>query len=82
MTNLPNDVSSADSARIGLKIFIPPFIAPAHFKTSGTKRMPSLKSIPTIFIPPTRASPRTSLASQPLASSISVPSVTSASSPS
>ena len=62
------------SARSGLRIAIPPFIALAASRTSGTKRMPSLKSIPTIVIPATSASLRTFSADQPLSRSMFVPS--------
>ena len=45
--------------RSGFKIAIPPFIEFADNRTSGTKSIPSLKSFPTIVIPPTSASVRT-----------------------
>ena len=48
--------STPVSASSGRRIAIPAFIAFAASRTSGTKRMPSRKSIPTIRIPPTSAS--------------------------
>ena len=39
---------------------MPPFIALAASSTSGTNRMPSRKSMPTIVMPPTSASVSTS----------------------
>ena len=61
---------------------MPAFIAFAASSTSGTNRIPSRKSIPTIRIPSTRASFRTLSADQPRASSRSVPSTISSASPS
>ena len=49
------------SASSGRRIAMPAFIALAARRTSGTNRIPSRKSIPTIFIPATRASSRTRL---------------------
>ena len=37
---------------------MPPFMALADFSTSGTKRMPSRKSMPTMRMPSTSASVR------------------------
>ena len=58
MTTLP--IGSAPvSARSGRRIAMPAFIALAARRTSGTNRMPSRKSMPTIFMPATSASSRT-----------------------
>ena len=70
------------SASNGFNISIPPFIALAASSTSGTKRIPSLKSIPTTVMPSTKASPRTRSADHPLAKRISVPSMISSFKPS
>jgi hypothetical protein len=43
------------SASSGFRIAMPPFIALAAISTSGTKRMPSRKSLPTMVMPPTSA---------------------------
>ena len=43
------------SASSGFRIAIPPFIALAASSTSGTNRMPSRKSLPTMVIPATSA---------------------------
>ena len=61
---------------------MPAFIAFAARSTSGTKRMPSRKSMPTIRIPSTSASFRVLSGVQPRSSRISVPSVISGASPS
>ena len=44
------------AASSGRRIAMPPFIALADISTSGTNRMPSRKSTPTIRIPSTSAS--------------------------
>ena len=48
------------SIRSGFRIAIPAFIEFAASSTSGTKRMPSRKSMPTMRIPSTSALVRTS----------------------
>ncbi len=58
MTILP--IGSAPvSASNGRRISMPPFMAFADSSTSGTKRIPSRKSMPTIRMPSTSASART-----------------------
>ena len=47
------------SASSGRRIAMPAFIALADSSTSGTNRMPSRKSSPTMRMPSTRASVRT-----------------------
>ncbi len=59
MTILPC-LGAPVSANSGLRMPIPAFIAFAASSTSGTKRMPSRKSIPTMRIPSTSAWVRTS----------------------
>ena len=44
------------SASSGRRIAMPPFMALAASSTSGTNRMPSRKSMPTMVMPPTSAS--------------------------
>jgi hypothetical protein len=61
---------------------MPAFMALAASRTSGTNRMPSRKSMPTIRIPSTRASFRTRSAAQPRPSRMFVPSSISGASPS
>ena len=56
---------------------MPAFIALAARRTSGTNRMPSRKSMPTIFMPATSASSRTLVAEKPRASRMFVPSTIS-----
>ena len=48
------------SASSGRRIAMPAFIALADISTSGTNRMPSRKSIPTMRMPSTSASVSTS----------------------
>ena len=62
---------------MGRSVVITAFVALAARSTSGTKRIPSRKSIPTSRVPATSASPRTRSAGQPRARSISVPSTIS-----
>ena len=50
MTTLPTG-SAPVSARSGRRIAMPAFIAFAARRTSGTNRIPSRKSMPTIFMP-------------------------------
>ena len=61
---------------------MPAFIALAASRTSGTNRMPSRKSIPTILMPPTSASFRTRSGAQPRPSRMFVPSAISGARPS
>ena len=58
------------SASKGFNMAIPPFIAFAANKTSGTNSIPSRKSIPTIRIPSTKALVSTSYGIQPRPRSI------------
>ena len=81
MTTLPTG-SAPVSARSGRRMAMPAFIALAASRTSGTNRMPSRKSMPTIFMPATRASSRTLVADQPRPSRMFVPSTISAAMPS
>ena len=61
ITTLPTG-SAPVSASSGRRIAMPAFIALAARRTSGTNRMPSRKSMPTIFMPATSASSRTRVA--------------------
>ena len=81
MTTLPIGLAPV-SARSGRRIAMPAFIALAARRTSGTKRMPSRKSMPTIRMPSTRASLRTRSGPQPRPSRMFVPSTISAAMPS
>ncbi len=67
-------------------LFVPEVLLAANAmkagRTSGTKRMPSRKSMPTIRIPSTSASLRTLSAVQPRSSRIVVPSTISSARPS
>ena len=74
--------SASDSERSGRSTSIPAFIAFAARSTSGTKRIPSRKSMPTIRMPSTSASLSVFSADQPRSSRISVPSTISGASPS
>ena len=60
MTILPIG-STPVSASSGRRISMPPFIELAASSTSGTNRMPSRKSMPTMRMPSTSASFRTRL---------------------
>ena len=81
ITTLP--IGSAPvSASSGRRIAMPAFIAFAASSTSGTNRIPSRKSMPTIFMPATSASSRTLVASQPRPSRRFVPSTISSAMPS
>ncbi len=81
MTTLPTG-SAPVSASSGRRIAIPAFIALAARRTSGTNRMPSRKSIPTIFMPATSASSSTFVALNPRSSRMFVPSTISSFMPS
>ena len=70
------------SASRGRRMDMPPFIALAASSTSGTKRIPSRKSMPTIRIPSTRASFRTLSGPHPRSKRMLVPSSISSFSPS
>ncbi len=70
------------SANSGLRIAIPPFIELADSSTSGTNKIPSRKSIPTMVMPSTNALPRTCSGVQPRLNRICVPSSISSFSPS
>ena len=70
------------SASSGRNIAIPPFIEFAESKTSGTNKIPSRKSMPTMRIPSTSASLRTLSGAQPRSSKMFVPSSISSLSPS
>ena len=72
MTTLPIGFAPV-SASSGRRIAMPAFIALAARRTSGTNRMPSRKSIPTIRMPSTSASLRTRSADQPRLSRMFVP---------
>ena len=74
--------SAPVSASKGRRISIPAFIALAERRTSGTNKIPSRKSIPTILMPSTRASLRTAEGSHPRSSRMVVPSTISSPSPS
>src|SRR5882757_8453269 len=80
MTILPIG-STPVSASNGRRISIPPFIEFAASKTSGTNRMPSRKSMPTMRMPSTRASFSTRSADQPRFRKMRVASSTSVFSP-
>src|SRR6202795_4512068 len=80
MTILPIG-STPVSASNGRRISIPPFIEFAASKTSGTNRMPSRKSMPTMRMPSTRASFSTRSADQPRLRKMRVASSTSVFSP-
>ena len=73
ITTLPTR-STPVSASSGRRISIPAFIAFAASSTSGTNRMPSRKSMPTMRIPSTSASFSTRSAAQPAPSRMFVPS--------
>ena len=73
ITTLPTD-SAPVSARSGRRIAMPAFIALAASRTSGTKRMPSRKSMPTMRMPSTSASLSTRSGAHPRSSRIIVPS--------
>ena len=81
ITTLPIG-STPVSASSGRRIAMPAFIAFAASSTSGTNRMPSRKSIPTMRMPSTSAWFSTSSAVQPRPSRIFVPSAISSASPS
>ena len=81
MTILPTGLAPV-SARIGLRRAMPAFIALADISTSGTNRIPSRKSTPTIVMPATSASSSTRAASQPRSRRICVPSAISSARPS
>ena len=81
ITTFPTD-SAPVSARRGRKIAIPPFIAFAESRTSGTNKIPSRKSMPTILMPSTSASCKTFVGVQPRSSKIVVPSIISGPRPS
>ena len=81
ITTLPTG-SAPVSASSGRRIAMPAFIAFAASRTSGTNRMPSRKSMPTIFIPATSASSSTFVAVKPRWSRMFVPSTISAFMPS
>src|SRR5579871_2823662 len=70
--------STPVSASRGRRISIPPFMALAASSTSGTNRMPSRKSMPTIRMPSTRPSFNVFSALQPRSRKIRVASSTSA----
>ena len=74
-------VSAPVSASSGRRISIPPFIALAAISTSGTKRIPSLKSIPTMRMPSTSASFSTLSGDHLRSSRILVPSTISSRKP-
>ena len=81
ITTLP--IGSAPvSARSGRRMAMPAFMELAARRTSGTKRMPSRKSMPTIRMPSTRASSSTFWGDQPRSSRIVVPSWISSARPS
>ena len=81
MTTLP--IGSAPvSASSGRRISIPAFIALADSSTSGTNRIPSRKSMPTMRMPSTSASVSTLSGPQPRSRRIVVPSTISSASPS
>ena len=69
------------SASSGRRISMPPFIAFAASSTSGTNRIPSRKSMPTIRMPSTRPSFNTFSAFQPRSRKMCVASSTSGLSP-
>src|SRR6516162_2560694 len=69
------------SASRGRRISMPPFMAFAASSTSGTKRMPSRKSMPTMRIPSTSASFSVFSAFQPRSRNMCVASSTSTLSP-
>ena len=81
ITTLPMG-SAPVSASSGRRISMPAFMALADSSTSGTNRMPSRKSMPTMRMPSTRASSRTRCALKPRPSSRLVPSTISAAMPS
>ena len=74
--------SAPVSASSGRRMAMPAFMALAASSTSGTNRMPSRKSMPTMRMPSTRASLRTLSADQPRPSRMLVPSAISSASPS
>ena len=57
ITMVPSLGAPVSTSR-GRRMNMPPFMALAASSTSGTKRMPSRKSMPTIRMPSTRASVR------------------------
>ena len=73
MTIVPTGLAPVSASK-GLRISIPPFIAFAANNTSGTNRIPSRKSIPTMVIPATRASFRTLSGDHPRDNNMFVPS--------
>ena len=73
ITILPID-SAPVSASSGRRIAMPPFIEFAAISTSGTNRIPSRKSTPTMRMPSTSASSSTREGVQPRPSSRCVPS--------
>ncbi len=81
ITILPID-SAPVSASSGRRISIPAFIALAASSTSGTNKMPSRKSMPTIRMPSTSASFSVRSGLQPRSSRIIVPSTISSARPS
>ena len=82
ITTRPVEVCVSLAARIGRNSAMPPFIALAAERTSGTNKMPSAKSRPTMHIASTRLSLRIRFASQPRSSRIYVPSAISGPMPS
>ena len=70
--------STPVSASSGRRISMPPFMELAASSTSGTNRMPSRKSMPTMRMPSTSASFSTRSGAQPRASRMFVASITSA----
>ena len=74
--------SAPVSASSGRSSTMPAFIALAASSTSGTNRIPSRKSMPTIRMPSTSASFSTLSAAQSRSSRICVPSAISSASPS
>ena len=81
MTTLPTGRAPV-SARSGRRMPIPAFMALADSSTSGTNRIPSRKSMPTMRMPSTRASSRTFDGPQPRPRRIMVPSKISSARPS
>ena len=63
--DLADRLGTPVSASSGRRISMPPFIEFAASSTSGTNRMPSRKSMPTMRMPSTRASFSTFSAFQP-----------------
>ena len=80
-TTFPID-SAPVSASNGRRMFIPAFIAFAARSTSGTNKIPSRKSTPTMRIPSTSASCNTLSGPQPRSNKMVVPSTISSPRPS